>query len=117
MRSAIAAASRIVIKIGSSSVTADGRGLDYGAIDSWVRQIAALTPTVAMLDINLGDHMSFLVADRLLALDVPFMFATGYGEQAELPDQHKNRITMQKPYTLENVARAIPEVREQAAAG
>ena len=42
MRSAIAAASRIVIKIGSSSVTADGRGLDYGAIDSWARQIAAL---------------------------------------------------------------------------
>ncbi len=42
MRSAIAAASRIVVKIGSSSVTTDGRGLDCGAIDSWARQIAAL---------------------------------------------------------------------------
>lgn len=42
MTSVIAAARRVVIKIGSSSVTADGRGLDQAAIDSWARQIAAL---------------------------------------------------------------------------
>lgn len=42
MTSVIAAARRIVIKVGSSSVTADGRGLDHDAIDSWARQITAL---------------------------------------------------------------------------
>ena len=42
MTSTIATARRVVVKIGSSSVTADGRGLDHGAIDSWARQIAAL---------------------------------------------------------------------------
>ena len=38
----VATARRLVIKVGSSLVTADGRGLDQAAIDSWARQIAAL---------------------------------------------------------------------------
>lgn len=42
MTSVIAAARRIVVKVGSSSVTADGRGLDHAAIDSWAQQIASL---------------------------------------------------------------------------
>jgi glutamate 5-kinase len=42
MMSVIGAARRVVVKIGSSSVTAEGRGLDQGAIDSWARQIVAL---------------------------------------------------------------------------
>ena len=40
--SVVAAARRVVIKVGSSSVTAGGRGLDHVAIESWARQIAAL---------------------------------------------------------------------------
>ena len=40
--SVVAAARRIVVKIGSSLVTADGRGLDFEAIGSWARQIALL---------------------------------------------------------------------------
>ncbi|HVE89479.1 MAG TPA: glutamate 5-kinase [Burkholderiaceae bacterium] len=42
MRSFVAVARRVVVKIGSSSVTTEGRGLDRAAIDSWARQIAAL---------------------------------------------------------------------------
>jgi glutamate 5-kinase len=38
----IAAATSIVIKVGSSLVTNDGRGLDVGAIARWASQIAAL---------------------------------------------------------------------------
>ncbi|MGZ9057864.1 MAG: glutamate 5-kinase [Burkholderiaceae bacterium] len=41
MASVVAAARRVVVKIGSSSVTAE-RGLDQAAIDSWARQIAVL---------------------------------------------------------------------------
>ena len=66
--------------------------------------------SVAMLDINLGDQNSFPVADRLRELGVPFMFATGYGEQAQLPPAHKARIVLQKPYTLANVVRALPHL-------
>jgi glutamate 5-kinase len=39
---AVAQARRIVIKVGSSLVTNDGRGLDYAAINRWAEQIAAL---------------------------------------------------------------------------
>ncbi len=42
MTAVIATARRIVVKIGSSLVTADGSGLDRAAIDSWARQMAAL---------------------------------------------------------------------------
>ncbi|MET0137153.1 MAG: HWE histidine kinase domain-containing protein [Sphingobium sp.] len=74
-----------------------------GAMDT----IAAHTPHVAILDVNLGDRNSFAVADRLAKLGVPFLFATGYGEQAQLPLEHRGRTVLQKPYTLENMARAM----------
>lgn len=72
--------------------------------------IDAARPSVAMLDINLGDSNSFPIADKLMQLGVPFLFATGYGEQAQLPDDHRGRTVVQKPYTLENVARALDEL-------
>ena len=40
--SIVAAARRVVVKVGSSLVTADGRGLDREAIAGWARQIAEL---------------------------------------------------------------------------
>ncbi len=40
--SAVQAARRVVIKVGSSLVTDEGRGLDRAAIDRWAEQIAAL---------------------------------------------------------------------------
>jgi len=40
--SALAAARRVVVKVGSSLVTNDGQGLDYAAIEHWARQIAGL---------------------------------------------------------------------------
>src|SRR5246127_4220356 len=42
MNSVIHKASRIIIKVGSSLVTNDGRGLDHTAIARWAAQIAAL---------------------------------------------------------------------------
>jgi len=79
-------------------------------VDAALELIEAARPSVAMLDINLGDRNSLPIADRLLELDIPFVFATGYGEQAQLPVEHRNRIVVQKPYTLENIARAMAEL-------
>ncbi len=42
MSSVIAGAQRLVVKVGSSLVTDEGRGLDRGAIARWAGQIAAL---------------------------------------------------------------------------
>jgi CheY-like chemotaxis protein len=77
-----------------------------GALDT----IRAARPTLAVLDINLGDQTSYAVADRLHELGVPFLFATGYGEKADLPPDHVDRRVLQKPYTLENMARALAEL-------
>jgi glutamate 5-kinase len=42
MKSAIQQASRIIVKVGSSLVTNEGRGLDHSAIARWAAQIASL---------------------------------------------------------------------------
>jgi glutamate 5-kinase len=42
MSSVVAAARRVVVKVGSSLVTDEGRGLDLAAISRWAKQIAAL---------------------------------------------------------------------------
>jgi glutamate 5-kinase len=42
MSEALRAARRIVVKVGSSLVTNEGRGIDADAIDNWCRQLAAL---------------------------------------------------------------------------
>ena len=91
----------IATRLGAETVTTVATV--EGALDAIERH----TPGVAMLDINLGDRNSFAIADRLMTLGVPFVFATGYGEQALLPADHRGRSVVQKPYTLENVARAL----------
>jgi hypothetical protein len=40
-------------------------------------------------------------------MGVPFFFASGYGEQARLPMEHRARTVVQKPYTTANIMRAI----------
>ena len=45
MASVLSAARRIVVKVGSSLVTNEGRGVDAAAIGNWSRQLAALAAT------------------------------------------------------------------------
>ncbi|MEN3971711.1 HWE histidine kinase domain-containing protein [Sphingomicrobium sp. XHP0235] len=63
----------------------------------------------AMLDINLGDSNSFPIADVLADNGIDFVFATGYGEQASIPEEHRHRMVFQKPYTIANVSRRLSE--------
>jgi light-regulated signal transduction histidine kinase (bacteriophytochrome)/CheY-like chemotaxis protein len=80
----------ILVRLGARNVAT------AATVDSALDQIAMSKPGVAILDINLGDRTSFAIADRLLDLDVPFLFATGYGEQAQIPQDHRGRIVVQK---------------------
>lgn len=94
----------ILARLGAENVVCHATA--QGALDYLTTEV----PAVAVLDINLGDRNSFPVADRLVALGVPFLFASGYGEQASLPPEHRSRAVIQKPYTLENLARALAEI-------
>ncbi|WP_309612021.1 HWE histidine kinase domain-containing protein [Sphingomonas sp.] len=80
-----------------------------GTVADALHIIDSNRPDIAILDINLGSHTSFAIADRLDAVGVPFMFATGYGEQLLLPEQHRARIVLQKPYTMASLARRLTE--------
>ncbi len=91
----------IATRLGAETVTT------AATVQGALYSIDAARPSVAMLDINLGDQNSYPIADRLAELNIPFLFATGYGEQADPPIAHRGRPIVQKPYTLENVARAL----------
>jgi two-component sensor histidine kinase len=94
----------ILLRLGADSVATHATA--EGALDS----LDGSAPSLAILDINLGDRTSFPVADRLLQHGIPFLFASGYGEQASLPMEHRTRQVVQKPYTLENLASALIEL-------
>ena len=96
----------ILRRLGAADVFTEGTV--RGSIDLLERD----PPDIAILDINLGDRDSFPIADKLLALGIPFMFATGYGEQAKLPPQHRARTVLQKPYSLASMIRRLPELLE-----
>lgn len=94
----------ILARLGAENV------VTHATADGALQYLESRSPAVAVLDINLGDRTSFTVADLLLEQNVPFLFASGYGEQAALPMEHRNRIVIQKPYTLENIARGMAEI-------
>ena len=100
----------VLERLGARTVTT------AATVEGALENIATSRPDVAMLDINLGDRTSYAIADRLKAEGVPFLFATGYGEQAHLPADHAGRTVVQKPYTLENVARALDALLSGATA-
>lgn len=57
-----------------------------------------------MLDVNLEVETSLPVADALRVAGIPYVFATGYGEQLKLPPEHDGVPVVQKPYTAGNIA-------------
>lgn len=73
-----------------------------------LRTIEKSPPDYALLDINLGNENSVPVALKLKELDIPFAFATGYGERAPLPPELTDVPIVQKPYMPEALLAAIP---------
>jgi DNA-binding LytR/AlgR family response regulator len=60
----------------------------------------------AVLDIKVRGEMVFPVADALWARGVPFVFATGYDQQA-IPDRYSDVEHYQKPLDPARVVRAL----------
>ena len=62
--------------------------------------------SAAVLDINLDGRHVRPVADRLAALGVPFLFATGYGENCDTGG-HGAAPTLHKPFAPERLIAAV----------
>ena len=72
--------------------------------------IDRLQPTFALLDLNLGGENSIAIGKRLTELNVPFIFATGYGERAPIPAELGFAPVIQKPYTRDTIERVLGKV-------
>jgi len=72
-----------------------------------LRTLAATTPDIAVLDVNLGSGTSFAVADELERRKIPFIFATGYGDQTMVPQRLKYVPVARKPYDRESLMEAL----------
>jgi DNA-binding NtrC family response regulator len=61
----------------------------------------------AMLDVSVGRGTSFDLARQLRAAGTPYIFASGYGDQAALDSDHSMSIIIQKPYERDQLRRAV----------
>jgi CheY-like chemotaxis protein len=61
--------------------------------------IAERPPDFALLDVGLTREKSFAIAERLEALEIPFVFITGYGADVRLPAVFADRPRLPKPYS------------------
>ena len=60
----------------------------------------------AVLDVNLAGEKAFPIADALAERGIPFVYATGYG-RAGLRGEDEQRLVLQKPYTVQELARNL----------
>ena len=72
-----------------------------------LREISDHAPEFALLDVNLGAETSFAVAKRLTEMGVPFVFATGYGEQVAFPPEFSDVPKLRKPYSIDALREAV----------
>lgn len=87
-------------------------------VASCVRDALALierhAPDFAVLDVNLVGETSFPIAEQLLAQGVPFVFATGYGDDLQMPKEFRGAKIVTKPYEELDLAAALKEMRPGA---
>ena len=71
-----------------------------------MRLLDESVPDFAVLDVNIRGERSYGVAGELSRRQVPFVFATGYGD-AEHPEMLKAVPTVTKPYSPEDLKSAL----------
>jgi light-regulated signal transduction histidine kinase (bacteriophytochrome) len=92
---------QLVIAVGLEQILMDAgvrNVITAGSEAEALRLLVSHKPDVAVLDINLGDGTSIVVADELTRLEIPFLFATGYGDSIIIPGHLKHVPVLRKPY-------------------
>ena len=60
----------------------------------------------AVLDVNVHGTLSYPVARLLAEREIPFIFATGYGDRSH-PPEFARVPTVAKPYSADDIRRAL----------
>lgn len=71
--------------------------------------IAERAPDFALLDVELVREKSFAIAERLLALKIPFVFVTGYDAETGISQEFAGQPRLQKPCSSEELEAALLE--------
>ncbi len=72
-------------------------------------------PDVAILDLNLGGEPADPVAHRLREVEIPFLIATGYGED-RLDRSGLHEPAIYKPYSQAALGRALADLNSRSPA-
>lgn len=94
----------VLRKLGAASVRS------CPSVSSALEDIAQSLPDCAVLDLNLAGETSADVADILLKNDVPFLFATGYRDQVNIPDRYQDVPVVRKPITVSALAQHLSAI-------
>ncbi|MEH2477657.1 CheY-like chemotaxis protein [Nitrobacteraceae bacterium AZCC 2146] len=79
---------------------------ETGEINEAVRLASSTEFDIAILDVNVNGKVISPVAEVIRIRGRPFIFATGYGAQG-LPEEYRDRPTLQKPFQMETLAQVI----------
>lgn len=71
-----------------------------GRLEEALQMAREAAVDVAILDVNLNGQEVYPVADVLAGRNIPFVFASGYGDNG-LPAPYQNRPTLPKPFQQE----------------
>ena len=82
-------------------------------IETAIEMIRRDPPDLAVLDLNLNRETSIPVAESLFERGIPFVFATGYGRDLDLPQMLDHVPVVSKPYLATEI---IEKLRKAAAA-
>lgn len=99
----------IVVALFLEDVLADF-GYEVAGVVSHLDEAMAREPDydIALLDVHINGRSVFDFADMLASRDIPFVFATGYGERG-IPEHHRGRPVLQKPFQPEDLRRILQE--------
>ena len=82
-----------------------------GSVARALALIADRAPDFAVLDVALAAGNSFAVAEKLQAMQIPFVFITGYGRDMRLPEALKGTPMLPKPCTSDLLKAALRQRR------
>jgi light-regulated signal transduction histidine kinase (bacteriophytochrome)/CheY-like chemotaxis protein len=82
--------------------------------------LKSFTPNAAVLDFNLGGETAESIADYLVAIGVPFVFVTGYGDSVMIPQRFRHLPVVRKPVNpallAAKIGACIDEARDSSKA-
>jgi CheY-like chemotaxis protein len=84
-----------------------------GSVAQALEAVRSETPDLAVLDVNLGGETAYPVAFALAERHIPFVFTSGYGDQALLPG-HGDWKVCAKPFVGDDLIAMLAAALENA---